>query len=178
MAILPACLVGCGWEPVSRVHIHALGAVCNKFGQQLNGKRMRSSIKLVESPAGLPKVYAEVQFGSPKDGCRGSGICRVFTTIGARRLRESPRRAAVMMGVQPSGFLVFWIRRKALSAELLQEVFQGSSFIMQEEFVLGGSMAAALGKESIVVPRGAYPIRGVRDWLMVEFDPTEGGGSE
>lgn len=135
--------------------------------------KMRSSVKTVASPAGLPKIYAEVQFGSPKDACRGSGICRVFTTVGARRLKENPRRANVLIVMQDGGYPVFWINRKNLSMELLREVFHGPSFAMPEAFELGGSIAGALGKDTIYIPSGTYPIRSVQDWLLVDFSPQE-----
>jgi hypothetical protein len=88
-------------------------------------------------------------------------------------LKENPRRANVLIVMQDGGYPVFWINRKNLSMELLREVFHGPSFAMPEAFELGGSIAGALGKDTIYIPSGTYPIRSVQDWLLVDFSPQE-----
>lgn len=130
---------------------------------------MKSNHISVSSPAVIPGLVAEVVFGSPKHGCNGSGICRVFTITGARRLRRNQRRVPVLIVVQSSGYPVFWVQQSLIPRALSDELFSGETFRMEEDFFLNGSIARSLGRKGILITEGQYSLRQRSGWLLIDF---------
>lgn len=127
---------------------------------------LAAKIKLLRN---VKILFSEVVFGTPGKRCEGSGLCRIYTVTGAKRLNPHPRRIPVILLINSNGRLGLRLNRNDLPEELYQELFQGKGFIMEEQFMLPKYFARKLGVASFKVPAGAYPLQGKGNWLDIVF---------
>ena len=114
-------------------------------------------------------LFSEVVFGTPGKRCEGSGLCRIYTVTGAKRLSQHPRRVPVILLVNSKGSLSLRLNKNDLSEELDGELFQGAGFIMEEQFMLPKYFARKLGVTEYIVPAGSYPLQARGNWLDIVF---------
>lgn len=114
-------------------------------------------------------LFSEVVFGAPGKRCEGSGLCRIYTVTGAKRLDPHPRRVPVILLVNTKGSLGLRLNKNDLSEELHRELFQGSGFIVEEPFMLPKYFARKLGATQFRVPAGVYPLQARGSWLDIVF---------
>ena len=114
-------------------------------------------------------LLSEVGFGTPGKRCEGSGLCRIYTVTGAKRLDPHPRRVPVILLINAKGNLGIRLNKNDLSEELHRELFQGSVFMMEEQFMLPKYFARKLGVTQYMVPAGSYPLQARGNWLDIVF---------
>ena len=79
-------------------------------------------------------IRCDIIFGSPKDDCRGSGICRIDVNgaiPGASGARTDCSRAKARLTSPDRHTLVFDIRREDLCAELYRDVFRKDHLVLE-----------------------------------------------
>jgi len=128
---------------------------------QLKGN-LAAKIKLLKN---VKILFSEVVFGTPGKRCEGSGLCRIYTVTGAKRLDPHPRRIPVILVLNPAGKFLIRLNRNDLSEELYHELFQGEFYTLEEQFVLPKYFARKLGVEQIKVEAGNYPLLHKGTWL-------------
>lgn len=113
-------------------------------------------------------VDSQVIFGTPSRNCSGSGICKVYTIHGARRLTISCEMVMAR--------LAFWDTQlqmsfsiKACSEQLLQKQFGNGSFLMEEIFHLPSWLNRKWNNPAAFVPVGTYPIECRNDFIWLKF---------
>lgn len=114
-------------------------------------------------------LFCEVVFGTPGKRCEGSGLCRIYTVTGAKRLAFHPRRLPAILLFDAGGHLHLRLRQEDVPATLQQEVFQGESFLLEEDFTLPRYFARKLNAERLQIPAGAYPLRQRGAWLDIDL---------
>ncbi len=114
----------------------------------------------------FPEVFGDIVFGSPKDECRGSGICSVVAladTPAASRNNDCRRARACLRPDAARGSVEVVFRAADLCSHLLKNVFRHPSFALSVPCVLPESVVTTLGLTGSVLIPGTYPIRRVND---------------
>jgi hypothetical protein len=114
-------------------------------------------------------LFSEVVFGTPGKRCEGSGLCRIYTVTGAKRLDAHPRRIPVILFLNPVGRLGIRLNVKDLSEVLHREVFNRDVFTLEEDFVIPKYFARKLATAQFTLPSGDYPTIKRGDWIQVVF---------
>ena len=114
-------------------------------------------------------LFSEVVFGTPGKRCEGSGLCRIYTVTGAKRLQAHPRRIEVILFLNSQGRLGIRLNQGDLSGILASEVFNRDVFILEEAFVLPKYFARKLGILTYLIPAGEYPLVRRGNWLHIVF---------
>jgi len=114
-------------------------------------------------------LFSEVVFGTPGKRCEGSGLCRIYTVTGAKRLDPHPRRIPVILLINAKGKLGLRLNKNDLPEKLYTELFQGEFFLIEEQFVLPAYFARKLGVGHYKVPAGEYPLQARGNWLDIVF---------
>lgn len=128
---------------------------------QLKGK-LAAKIRLLKN---VKILFSEVVFGTPGRRCEGSGLCRIYTVTGAKRLDPHPRRIPAILVLNPAGKFLIRLNRNDLSEELYHELFQGEFYTLEERFVMPRYFARKLGVEQISIEAGVYPLFHKGVWL-------------
>jgi hypothetical protein len=118
----------------------------------------RPSMPAVDAHQG---IHADVVFGSPKDNCRGSGICYVVAdhrAPGASRLGQCRRARAFFEPSAATDRVSVAFERSDLCCRLMRDVFRKSHVTLSEPCVLPVSLSAFLGLSFREVLPGLYPI--------------------
>lgn len=108
-----------------------------------------------------PGVFADVVFGSPKDNCRGSGICYVvadYKVPGVSGSGSCRRARAVFESSNSSDRIVVLFERTDLCCRLMQDVFRKSHLTLPASCALPEALAAFLGLKLRELLPGRYPI--------------------
>lgn len=152
--MLPSSLLMLQWyKPKTMVKTHPKGNLAAKI-------RLLRNVKI---------LFSEVVFGTPGKRCEGSGLCRIYTVTGAKRLTPNPRRIPVILLINSKGKLGIRLNKNDLSEELYRELFQGTDFIMEEQFLLPKYFARKLEVSPYKVSAGAYPLQSRGNWLDIVF---------
>lgn len=114
-------------------------------------------------------LFGEIVFGTPGKRCEGSGLCRIYTVTGAKRLQAHPRRIEVILFLNIHGRLGIRLNQGDLSDTLAAEVFSRDVFTMEETFVLPKYFARKLGILEYCIPAGEYPLVRRGNWLHIGF---------
>ncbi|AEE50002.1 hypothetical protein Halhy_2117 [Haliscomenobacter hydrossis DSM 1100] len=114
-------------------------------------------------------LFSEIVFGTPGKRCEGSGLCRIYTVTGAKRLRAHSRRIAVILFVNSQGRLGIRLNQEDLPDVLASEVFNRDVFILEEAFALPNYFARKLGILEYFIPAGEYPLVRRGNWLHIVF---------
>ncbi len=114
-------------------------------------------------------LFSEVVFGTPGRRCEGSGLCRIYTVTGAKRLVPHPRRIPVILLINSKGKLGLRLNKNDLPEELYNELFQGEFFLVEEQFGLPAYFARKLGIGHYKVPSGEYLLQARGNWLDIVF---------
>jgi len=125
-------------------------------------------------PRQVKSIPADVVFGSPKDDCRGTGICRISTSFNAPAsvyLKKDCRcaRGVLVMALdgQPLS-LVF--RTTDLCSHLLRHVFfQKTIFEMQHPCALPVLGASFFGLKNWSLPAGKHIVTAGKGYYRIDF---------
>lgn len=109
----------------------------------------------------FPEVFGDIVFGSPKDECRGSGICSVVALADAPAAsrHNDCRRARARLRPDAAGGIEVVFRAQDLCSHLLKNVFRHTTFAMPDACELPERVASALGLNGSTLVPGTYPIR-------------------
>lgn len=131
-------------------------------------ERFRFSASIVPQRH-LGILSSEILFGTPGKRCEGSGICRIYTLCGAKRLEKHSRRVPGVLLQTPTNSLSICLNRSDLPAPLIHELFEQEYFTMEEGFVLPQYFARKLGTTLDYVPSGNYKLHRFGEWLQIEM---------
>lgn len=116
-----------------------------------------------------PEILAsQVVFGTPSRNCLGSGICKVYTLHGAKRLNiacEMVMAHLVLLDTQ----LQISFSIQACTEQLLQQHFSHPYFQVEEDFVLPTWLSRKLNSAAVFVPAGEYPILCKNDFIWLKL---------
>lgn len=121
----------------------------------------------------IPEIVdSQVVFGTPSRNCSGSGICKVYTIHGAKRLTISCEMVMARLVLMDNQLqLSFSI--KACSEQLLQNQFTNGYFLMEEIFHLPTWLSRKWNNPAAFIPPGNYPIQCKNGfiWLTLPLCP-------
>jgi hypothetical protein len=105
-------------------------------------------------------LHGDVIFGSPRDDCRGTGICKIVSRAAAPAgVRGSCQRArAVLRRDAASGGLLVRIDKGHLCAHLMHTYFRHRHLEFSDACLLDACIAKALGLDGVVVCPGRYAL--------------------
>ena len=116
-------------------------------------------------------LVADVVFGSPSNGCAGSGICRVTAPI-AQQLdmtgRWSCHRAIALVRRASPQSLAFHFVLRSLCQKALEQHFPGGFFLVETPFKFRSNYWSR--GQSFSIQPGAYPVVRSQDYLTVNFN--------
>jgi hypothetical protein len=117
-----------------------------------------------------PKVLVKVDMGCKKKDCEGFclNVCAVYIII-IEGLQGDPNGAIAELSLSDTGRPVLSFPREKLDPDFEQNFLGGGSFRLEESFELSHDIASELGKNSLTLPAGEFPIRQNSDHLEVEF---------
>jgi hypothetical protein len=111
------------------------------------------------------EVRMEVVFGTPSQNCIGSGVCMVMHHLPQRYPLHCPHMPA-MISYQ-GGQLLFRFPKSEVQRPDAAVRFEGSWFLVEEEFRMPKSTARRLGMPSEWVRPGTYAIdETAREWQL------------
>jgi hypothetical protein len=132
------------------------------------------TLALPQLPITLVKpleVKMEVVFGTPSQNCIGSGVCMVMHHLPQRYPLHCPHAPAYIS--YQGGMLLFRFMKTEMQRADACCRFEGSWFVVQEEFRMPKSTARRLGMPTEWVRPGMYLIEDTaKEWLLrfVVFD--------
>lgn len=126
---------------------------------------LAAKIKLLRN---VKILFSEVVFGTPGKRCEGSGLCRIYTVTGAKRLAPHPRRIPVIL-LNTAGKFIIRLNRNDLKEEIYMELFQNDNYTLEEQFVVPKYFARKLGIEQMSIKAGKYSLLHKGTWLDIVF---------
>ncbi len=117
-------------------------------------------------------IVADVIFGSPREDCAGTGICKIEALAdmpSAAGHRECRRCRAALAAPDPQT-LVIRFRRSDLCSHLLRNYFRHEVFHLPQSCELPGSLAQAMQLSGNVLQPGSYPIQSEGDFFVIAFE--------
>jgi len=113
-------------------------------------------------------INSQVIFGTPSRNCSGSGICKVYTIHGAKRLNlscEMVKVGLMLVGTQ----LQMLFPKTGCSEQLIQQQFAAEYFKVEEDFVLPTWLSRKFQRPAVFVPVGRYPIQCKNDFIWLNL---------
>ncbi len=116
-----------------------------------------------EQPASIIPdfVLADVVFGSPREDCAGTGICRIEAHRGAPAASSGPRecrRARAVLSSPDAHSLVLRFHNSDLCSHLFRHYFRNEVFCLPQACSLPGELAQSLQLAHNELVPGTYPI--------------------
>lgn len=103
-------------------------------------------------------VNSQVVFGTPSRNCSGSGICKVYTIHGAKRLNISCEMVKVCLTLSKNQ-LYLSFSKSACSEQLIQQQLTSGQFEIEENFELPSWLNRKFKSPALYVPKGSYPLQ-------------------
>jgi hypothetical protein len=120
--------------------------------------------------ATISHLKTEVQFGSPKDKCKGLGICRVTMLTPLVNAEErTAKRAIAFVSLGADKQLKFSFQKESLSALVREIHFQHGKFVVMDEYEFPTVFAKRIDLESFTIKPGIYEIEETELFLTVTF---------
>ena len=133
------------------------------------------SVEHLPMNAVMQQFKTEVQFGSPKDKCKGLGICRVTMISPSVSIEsKSINRAIAFASLTFDKQLKFAFQKDALSASALETYVQGGKFVLLDEYECNPTLSKRLGLDAMVIPAGVYQVEETELFLTVTFATING----
>ena len=105
-------------------------------------------------------ILADVVFGSPREDCAGTGICRI-EALAASPAAAGPRecrRARATLSSSDAHSLVLCFRRSDLCSHLFRHYFRNDHFCLPQGCSLPGELAQSMQLAYNELIPGNYPI--------------------
>lgn len=120
----------------------------------------------------MPKtVYSQVVFGTPSRNCSGSGICKVYTIHGAKRLNISCEMVSAKL-TNLGTHLKLSFSKTACSSQLIQQQFAQGNFTVEEDYVLPSWLTRKLNVPFTCISKGTYPVQVQGDYVGIKLPFT------
>ncbi|GEM_PF-630627 len=119
-------------------------------------------------------LQCDVVFGSPKDDCRGTGICRITTSFDRpflSQLKKDCRQAAAILLADPMGKTISLLfRHSALCSHLTRHYFFEKHFFeTQQPSILSAAAASVLKLKTAIIPAGKHRIEQGKGFYRIDF---------
>jgi hypothetical protein len=129
-------------------------------------KRKTTSTNLSRRIVGNGRcVRSEVIFGSPKNRCKGTGICKVLTLSAGKQ----PTRTLTYVTLEGNGKLRFDFVKESMTDELMNFHFHNHRFMVTDTFEFSKPILKALEVEKLSIPPGFYDVSESGQFLSVYF---------
>jgi hypothetical protein len=117
-----------------------------------------------------PRVKVKMDIGCKKKDCKGicANICGVYIII-VEGLQGGPNGAEAELRLSDNGRPIFSFPRQKMDPEFEQNFLGDGTFQLDEPFDLTEDIASELGKTSLRLPAGEFPIREFPDRYEVTF---------
>ena len=119
-------------------------------------------------------LQCDVVFGSPKEDCRGTGICRIATSYKSPNpsVKRACRYAPALMSSSPDGKQVtILFRRSDLCAHLTRHYFfQKACLEINHSCALPTSIVSRLGLRGDSIPVGKHIISSGGGYYRIDFN--------
>ena len=117
-------------------------------------------------------MHCDVVFGSPKEDCRGTGICRIVTSYKNNGdQKKSCRNAPALLCSSDGGnSFILLFRQSDLCVHLMRHYFSQKKFLeIKHSCALPASAVSKMGLKSHLVPVGTHPISSGGGYCRIEF---------
>lgn len=115
-------------------------------------------------------VYCDVIFGSPKDECRGMGICKIDLGVTSKTNNKSCNRAKSLLRVIPeTQSIALEFCKTAICLNLFRRIFSQETFILPETYYINRNVSGQFGLDLLKIPAGRYPILGNSETFVIVF---------
>lgn len=118
----------------------------------------------------IQPITADIVFGSPRDDCSGTGICKIEANCLAPSAAASPRacsRAAAVLTAPDAHSLTISFRRTDLCSHLFSRYFRKEYFHLPQNCPLSSDLAQMLCLAGDELRAGAYPIEWAGDFCRI-----------
>lgn len=106
-------------------------------------------------------IHCDIVFGSPRDDCRGNGICKIVLTEALptqSAARTDCRRARAILRLERAGAVSLEFRRTDLCAFLYRHYFRGNHFSLPQACPLPVELLRKIDLNSDALQAGSYPL--------------------
>ncbi|MCC6413081.1 MAG: hypothetical protein IT270_15565 [Saprospiraceae bacterium] len=115
-------------------------------------------------------IHGDVVFGSPKDDCRGAGICKIISGAEFPDLKRScSRTQAQFQSVSDGNLLKVFFEKSSLCANLMRHYFRESSLEVKTACPVSPILASLLGLKNKTIATGIYAITTEGSGFAVTF---------
>ncbi|MCB0516827.1 MAG: hypothetical protein KDD49_12250, partial [Bacteroidetes bacterium] len=94
-----------------------------------------------------PVLNIKIEFGKPKAGCTGFGVCRIGFDLGSAM---QPTGTITLT----EGHLVLSVDKNSLSRSQVETYFSSRTFIVDEDYALTSDVCRSLGTDSYTIKVG------------------------
>lgn len=115
-------------------------------------------------------ILADVVFGSPREDCAGTGICRIEAIGISPSASAAPRecrRARATLSTTDAHSLVLSFRRSDLCSHLFRHYFRNEVFCLPQGCSLPGELAQTLQLAGNELVSGNFPIAQNGDFFRI-----------
>jgi hypothetical protein len=112
-------------------------------------------------------IKSEVVFGSPRNNCQGTGICKISSFNTA--LRAACHKATGWVALSGDGkSLHLAFRRESLCTRLYANHFYKGIFQMTDARTVPAELCKMLHKTSLTLCAGVYNVQEKEGWICIE----------
>jgi len=114
--------------------------------------------------------HGDVVFGSPKDDCRGTGICKIISGAEFPDLKRSCSRTKVQFQCLVEGeALKVTFENRNLCANLMRHYFSKTNLEIPMALAVSPILASVMGLNLTMIQAGIYPILLEKNGYSVTF---------
>lgn len=115
-------------------------------------------------------IHGDVVFGSPKDDCRGAGICKIISGAEFPDLkRNCSRTQALFQSVSEGALLKVFFEKSNLCANLMKHYFRKPNLEVKSVCPVSPILASLLGLQNKTIATGIYAITTEGSGYVVTF---------
>jgi hypothetical protein len=115
------------------------------------------------------KIKAEIVFGSPSMGCKGSGVCKVLSITAASTDWKCPR-ATAWISITKNSCVRMAFLKSSMMPRQINRYFRWHLFQVFESVSMPLFVEKRLRSiQEIVIQPGIYPVIDTDEFLIVEF---------
>ncbi len=113
---------------------------------------------------------SDVVFGSPRNDCEGTGICRITGFNSIQSSKKSCRKTRGFARLDTSSnTLILQFQRVAMCPRLYANHFYKGSFHMSDPCLMGKDLCAKIGKSSVSLMPGTYAVQEKDGWIRISI---------
>ncbi|MEM9887057.1 MAG: hypothetical protein AAF849_14275 [Bacteroidota bacterium] len=128
-------------------------------------RQVKTSMTTHERVWKIANVKTEVIFGSPKNRCRGVGICKVMTLSAI----QETNRPIAYLSVNKGGRVKFDFLKETITEAMLKMHFKDDLFVVVDEFQFTDILLKRLDRKALRIANGIYEVKQTERFLSVVF---------